>query len=92
MKERKAMMQMMMETMKMQHKVMKGVKPGEKKAMMTEMESMMQKMEKMMEGMQDMHMKCKGMMGPEPLETDKEDKKKESPAKEGIPKTDPHKH
>ncbi|HBR22245.1 MAG TPA: hypothetical protein DD713_06730, partial [Nitrospiraceae bacterium] len=48
--------QMMMEMMKIQQKMMKGVKPTEKKEMMMEMDKMMEKMNKMM----SMHM---GMMG-----------------------------
>lgn len=91
MKEHKAMMHMMMNMMQMQKKMMKGVKPSEKKAMMVEMGGMMQRMEKMMEGMQDMPMKCKCMMGA-PMEPQKEEIKKDTPAKEEAPKADPHKH
>lgn len=48
MKERKAMIQMMMEMMQMQKKMMKGVKPAEKKEMMMEMDKMHETMGKMM--------------------------------------------
>ena len=48
MKEHKAMMQMMMEMMQMQKKMIKGVKPAEKKEMMMEMDKMHEKMDKMM--------------------------------------------
>ncbi len=84
------MMQLMTDMMKMQKKMMKGMGAAEKKEMMAETDKMMDKMEKMMSDMRGMMMK--GMMGPEPLKPDKEDQKKEAPAKEGIPKTDPHKH
>lgn len=55
MKQHKGMMQMMMDMTKMQQKMMKGMKPAEKKQMMMDMDGMMHKMEKMMGSM--------GMMG-----------------------------
>ena len=48
MKEHKAMMQTMMNMMQMQKKMMKGVKPAEKKEMMMEMDKMHENMDKMM--------------------------------------------
>ena len=44
----KEMMMSMIDMMKMQQKILKGVKPGEKKAMLTQMDKKMEKMEMMM--------------------------------------------
>jgi hypothetical protein len=52
------MMQGMMNMMKMQQKILKGVKPGEKKMMMMEMDKAMMRMDKMMADMKEMKMPC----------------------------------
>lgn len=60
------MMRMMADIMKMQQKIVEGVKPAEKKAMLTELSGMTARMEKMMsemKGMMSQGMMMQGMMG-----------------------------
>lgn len=60
------MMQMMTDMVKMQQKIIKGVKPAEKKALMNELSGMSARMEKMMsdmKGMMPQGMMMQGMMG-----------------------------
>lgn len=60
------MMQMMTDVVQMQRKIVEGVKPAEKKALLNELSGMTARMEKMMSGMKGMMsegMMMQGMMG-----------------------------
>ncbi|MBM4135605.1 MAG: hypothetical protein FJ241_02115 [Nitrospira sp.] len=87
-------MQMMIDIVKMQQRIIRGIRHPEKRELMMEMGKMIDKMDKMMSEMRGMTMK--GMVEPPPppppLEPKKEEPKKDSPAQLEAPKSDPHKH
>jgi hypothetical protein len=83
------MMYMMMDMMKMQKKILRGVKPDEKKELIDEIDKMMEKMEKMMS--ESRAMMRGGMMHMMHSEPKNGEQKKETPLKE-APKSEPHKH
>jgi hypothetical protein len=83
------MMQMMMDMMKVQQKMIRGISPVEKKEMMKETDKMMERMERMMSDMRGMMMH--GMMEQPAPASSKEPESKET-EKETTPKADPHKH
>src|SRR5450756_488889 len=80
---KKEMMQMMMEMMNMQEKMMKGPKAAEKKQMMKDMAQMKEKMQKMM----SMPMDMTGMDDSQSKEVEGKGPEKIEPSKTG-----PHKH
>jgi hypothetical protein len=85
------MMGMMKDTLKMQQKIVEGVKSAEKKEMVKELSRMMDKVDVMMSVMKDM-MKP-GMKCETPCDACKKmEQKNEAPAKEEIPQPEPHKH
>ncbi len=85
------MMGMMKDTLKMQQKIVEGVKSAEKKEMVKELSRMMDKVDVMMSEMKDM-MKP-GMKCETPCDACKKmEQKNEAPAKEEIPQPEPHKH
>jgi hypothetical protein len=96
------MMQMMTDMLKMQQKMLRGLSAVEKKEMTAEIDKMMDKMEKMMSdsrgmmmrGMGDMQggMMGHGMMGGGMAPQVEPEKGVTEPAKEPVPKSDPHKH
>jgi hypothetical protein len=82
---KKEMMQMMMEMMDMQEKMLKGPKAVEKKQMMKDMAHMKEKMQKMMS--MDMNMPGMKMSGTQSKEAEGKE-----PKNVNMPKTDPHQH
>lgn len=83
------MMQMMMDMIKMQQKMIRGLSPVEKKEMIKDADKMLERMEKMMSDMRGMVMH--GMMEQPAPASSKEPESKET-EKETAPKADPHKH
>lgn len=83
------LMQMMMDIVKVQQKMIRGLSPVEKKEMMKEADKMIERLEGMMSDMRGM-MKHGMMEQPAPAPS-KEPESKET-EKEAAPKADPHKH
>ena len=81
--DKKEMMQMMMDMLDMQEKMMKGPKAAEKKQMMKDMAQMKEKMQKMM----SMPMDMPGMDDSQSKEVGGNEPKNAEPSK-----IDPHKH
>ncbi len=79
------MQQIIIDMMKVQKKIIGGMKPSEKNEMLREMDRMMDRMEKIMSDMRGMTMK--GMMAPSPIQLKKDDQTKEE-----APESPPHKH
>lgn len=84
------MMQMMKNIMKMQERIITGVKGDERKNLLKEISVMIDKMDKMMANMHGM-MKMQGMTGMPPAVPPKSDEKKDEPQKEEQ-KPAEHKH
>lgn len=82
-------MHMMMDILKMQRKMLRGMGEAEKKEAMKDIEKMMERLEKMMSEMRGMMRG--GMMHMMPAEPKKGEQKENPPVKES-PKAEPHKH